>query len=535
MKLITVNEMRAVEREADAAGWSYAHMMERAGVGLAEVIQSFYGYSDNLNVMALVGPGNNGGDVLVALAALAEAGWSARAYLLRPRPDDDPLVQCLVSAGGTLANRGQDVNWRILDAWLAEAVVLVDGLLGTGIQLPLRQDAAELLGHVQSELSLPPVVAVDCPSGVDCDTGAAAAECLRAEVTVCMAAVKAGLLKFPAFELAGDLQVVDIGLPDGLAGWDAIRQEVVGENEVRRCLAPRPVNSHKGTFGTAVIAAGSLNFSGAALLAGKGALRIGTGLVTLAAPAVLHPALAGQILEATWLPLPHMGGHIAGEAAAVLTKGLDKATVLLLGPGLGLEECTADFVRQLLQGSPRTAIGFSGVVHTPGASQRAQLPPMVVDADGLKLLARLADWPKLLPHEAVLTPHPGEMCILSGLRREEVQADRLGVARRFAAEWGHVVVLKGAFSVIAAPDGRTAVIPVASSALAHAGTGDVLAGMIAGLRAQGLPAFESAWVGAWLHAQAGLAAASRLGHEASVLSSDIIESLPEVLAWVWER
>ena len=540
MKLITVDEMRAVEREADAAGWTYAQMMETAGGGLADVIQSFYGYADDLQVTALVGVGNNGGDALIALELLAAMGWRAQAYLLRAREGDDALVARFVAAGGEVMGYANDLNFDILDTWLSTSTVLVDGLLGTGIRLPLRADVAELLGHVRAVGDLPPVVAVDCPSGVDCDTGQAAVECLHAEVTVCMAAVKIGLLAFPAFDLVGDLQVVDIGLPAGLAGWEKLNCEVISETELRRVLLPRPLNSHKGTFGTAVIAAGSLNYTGAAKLAVMGALRIGAGLVTLAAPAPLHAALAGQMPEATWLLLPHQMGCISADAASVLTKGLGKASVLLVGPGFGLEECTADFVRRLLEGAPqkaaRAAIGFAGVASSAESGSAAQvMPPMVVDADGLKLVARVADWAARLPAGAVLTPHPGEMSILTGLSREAIQGDRLGIARRYAQEWGHVVVLKGAFTVIAAPDGRVAVIPVATSALAHAGTGDVLAGMIAGLRAQGLSAYDAAFAGAWLHAQAALIAAGRVGHEASVLASDVADAIAEVLAWVWER
>jgi NAD(P)H-hydrate epimerase len=211
-------------------------------------------------------------------------------------------------------------------------------------------------------------------------------------------------------------------------------------------------------------------------------------------------------------------------------------TVLLWGPGFGIEESTAGFVRRLVEGrgarSKPRGIGFVG-----GASVKeeagATLPPMVIDADGLKLLARMSEWWKMLPPLAVLTPHPGEMAILTGKTVEELQADRLGAAAAYASTWGHVVVLKGAMTVVAAPDGRACVIPVATSALAHAGTGDVLAGMIAGLRAQGVAPYEAAAAAAWLHAQSGLLAAESLGHEASVLASDMIEVLPEVLSWVW--
>jgi len=155
---------------------------------------------------------------------------------------------------------------------------------------------------------------------------------------------------------------------------------------------------------------------------------------------------------------------------------------------------------------------------------------MVVDADGLKLLSQIKDWHTILPASAILTPHPGEMAVLTGLSKDEIQEDRQEIARKYAKEWGHVVVLKGAFTVIASPDERLTVIPVASSALAHAGTGDVLAGIIVGLRAQGLDAFDAAVAGAWIHAQAGLYAADNLGTTASVLASEVLNSISDVLS-----
>ena len=538
MKLVTVQEMRAIEQEADAVGWSYSQMMERAGHGLAEVVQSFYGYADERIGVALVGAGNNGGDALVALTVLMEWGWRGWAYLVRSR-DEDPLLQRFLAAGGETASLKDDPDFERLGSWLRGATVLLDGVLGTGFKLPLKPEVAKVLRFARDGDCLPPVVAVDCPSGVDCDSGLTAEEAIPAEVTVCMAAVKEGLVKFPAFKLVGDLQVVDIGLPEGLSSWEAVRREVVGDARVREILRPRPSDSHKGTFGSAVLVAGSLNYTGAALLAGRACLRVGTGLVTLAVPAPLHTALAGHIPEATWILLPHQQGAISADAAGVLGKALERTTALLVGPGLGLESCTADFLRRLLSGSAGsgpTPIGFPFVAQAaPSSEVSPSLPGMLVDADGLKLLARIPNWHERLPKWSILTPHPGEMSILCGLTREEIQFRRSEVALEFAARWGHVVVLKGAFTVVAAPDGRLGLIPAATSALAHAGTGDVLAGMITGLRAQGIEPFEAALAGSWMHAQAGLTALEHLGHEAAVLAGDVAAAIPEVLALVWDR
>ena len=216
-------------------------------------------------------------------------------------------------------------------------------------------------------------------------------------------------------------------------------------------------------------------------------------------------------------------------------KNLERATALLIGPGFGTEPTTKEFIENILAGksAPKKATARIGFVHDESEKQEEEnnhLPPMIVDADGLKLLAQIKDWHTKLPPPAILTPHPGEMAALTGLSKEEIQEDRQTIASRYAGEWGHVVVLKGAFTVIASPDGRLTMIPVASPALARAGTGDVLAGLIVGLRAQGLDAFDAAVAAAWIHAQAGLYAADDLGTTASVLASDVLNSVSDVLS-----
>jgi NAD(P)H-hydrate epimerase len=283
-----------------------------------------------------------------------------------------------------------------------------------------------------------------------------------------------------------------------------------------------------------MVVAGSVNYTGAALLAGKAAYRIGAGLVTLAVASPLHTTLAGHFPEATWLLLPHEMGSIASGAADVLIQNLERATALLIGPGLGLDDTTKEFIANLLIGAPaktsRAHIGFVQSYGSKAEHKPAVLPPIVFDADGLKLLAKLPDWSRLLPGQSILTPHPGEMSVMTGLTIEKIQKNRLEIASKYAADWGHVVVLKGAFTVIAAPDGRTTTVPVATPALAHAGTGDVLAGLITGLRAQGLEAYDAARFGVWVHAQAGLAATMEKGTTAAVLAGDVLESVADVLA-----
>lgn len=542
MKLVTVAEMRAIEQEADSNGLSYAKMMENAGHGLAEeILQLAYTESEeDREILALVGPGNNGGDALVALAHLAADGWRARAYLVKRKAEGDELVERLKKEDGEVLFAEKDPDYTQLTAFIETAEVVVDGLLGTGIKLPLKPEIAGVLDAANraiSGLAWPPhVVAVDCPSGIDCDTGEAAPEVIPASLTVCMAAVKHGLLELPAFELAGELRVAEIGLSDEIESWKEIHHFVADAEMVEDILPARPADSHKGTFGALLVAAGSVGYTGAALLAGKSAYRVGAGLVQMAVPGAVHSVLAGHFPEATWILLPNEKGVIAEHAAEVMLKNLERATALLLGPGLGAEETTQKFIENLLTGSGGAKknpapMGFARV-NTPKAEVEtsAALPPLVIDADGLRHLAKLKDWAKLLPAESILTPHPGEMSALTGLEKDAIQANRLETALKYAAAWGHIVVLKGAFTVIAAPDGRAAVIPVASAALARAGTGDVLAGLVGGLRAQGVPAYEAGVAGAWIHAQAGLVAAERVGAEASVLAGDVMESIGDVLS-----
>jgi NAD(P)H-hydrate epimerase len=545
MKLVSVEQMQAIEKEANEAGLTYAMMMENAGRNLArEVLKLSYAQDEDeegMQVLGLVGSGNNGGDTLIALANLAEKGWIARAYLVGRKPGEDPLVKRLEQADGEIYRSDKDEDRLQLQAFLESADVLLDGVLGTGFKLPLRGEAARVLAAVRDlleQMEWPPlVVAVDCPSGVDCDSGEASPQAIQADATVTMAAVKQGLLKLPAYELVGELRLVGIGALENLKTWQSVTGQVADDEQMRLLLPQRPADAHKGTFGTVLVAAGSINYTGAAYLAGKAAYRIGAGLVTLAVPAPIHAALAGQLPEATWVLLPHEMGVIAAAAADVLLKNLERVTTLLVGPGLGLEDTTGDFLQALLKAgaagkSVHNRLGFvrSGEAGTGNIPSAIPLPPLVVDADGLKLLARLENWPGRLPAMTVLTPHPGEMAVLTGLNVETIQQDRQGIAARFAKAWGHVVVLKGAFTVIAAPDGDSTTIPVATPGLARAGSGDVLAGVIAGLRAQGVGAYEAAVAGTWIHARAGLAATDMLGNSASVLAGDLLETIPDILA-----
>ena len=514
MKYVSVSEMIEIEKAADAAGHSYAAMMEAAGKGLAEVIHERYGSQVDKRVTALVGSGNNGGDALVAIDYLLAWGWTAGVILLCERPVSDPLIQRAVDRGASI-NLFLNPDQSLIDlhSKIVGSDLLIDGVLGTGIKLPLRPPLDQLMKSVKEVLARvenkPIIVAVDCPSGMDCDTGKVSPVCLPADLTVTMAAVKVGTLHFPAYEYLGELQVVDIGLPAGLMEYEGITREILEEEWVISRLPDRPPDAHKGTFGTSLIVAGSKEFPGAAVLAGKSAYRIGSGLVTMAVPQGIYQGLIKTLPEATWLVLPEQSGGIAEEAVDLIKGALDKPTGCLIGPGFGIRNGTGKFLEEVLR--------LEG------------LPPLVIDADALRLLSSITNWHNILPHDCVLTPHPGEMSALTGLSVEKIQENRVGIAEDFSQRWKQIVLLKGAHSVIAAPDGRTKILISANPALARAGSGDVLAGIITGLIAQGLEPFDATAAGCWIHAKAGEMAEKIKGSSASVLAGDISDSIGQVM------
>jgi len=520
VKIVTIDEMRRLEAEADAAGVSYATMMEHAGKAVAEAILARVD-PKTASVVVLVGPGNNGGDGLVAARHLVDAGATVKVYCLKPPDDSDSKVIELRNRSVFLVDAENDTlrESRLLKHALGGATVIVDSLFGTGARLPLRDKAAQTLRQVVARLgegrSRPYVVAVDCPSGTNCEAGEVDGNTIKADLTVTFGAAKIGQFKFPAADYLGELFVADIGWAN-LPGLNAIALELADAARAKAALPERPRDAHKYTFGKTLIVAGSKNFVGAAYLTGAAACRAGTGLVTLAVPESIQSMLAAQLPEVTWLPLPDSAGAIAESAAEVVRDQLGNANSLILGPGFGTAEVTLNFLRALLADFRSLA-----ALWRFGS---------LVDADGLRLLAQIENWPGLLPKPAVLTPHPGEMAALTRLSKDEIQADRLGVARKFAAQWGHVVLLKGAFTVIAAPDGKAVIEPFATPALAKAGSGDVLSGLIGGLLAQGVPPFEAAMAGAFIHGRAAEIAAETLGTTVSVVASDLLNAVARAIA-----
>jgi len=536
MRLLSVSEMKALEQAGNAAGYSYSEMMTNAGTGIAHRVHSrFCGIKDRV-ILGLVGKGNNGGDTLVALTVLEKMGWRTYALLLSQRDSRDPLLEEYLAAGG------KAITAETLDLSLfsnLSSVLILDGLYGTGFRVPMNQIDKQILAVIKEKLSSFIVIAVDCPSGMDCQSGEVDPSALKADVTYCLEAVKKGMITISALPYCGETETVDLNLSKYGSKNDFERDTVAGFEDVNRLLPIRNDSSHKGTFGKVIVAGGAVNYPGAPILAGMGAYAVGAGLVQTAVPEPVFAAAAASHLELTWLILDDQDGVISENATSTLVMYASKANSIVLGPGLGREETTFRFVQNLLfenADSRRTSpVGFVGVSGTKVRREPNILPPMVIDADALFLMSRIKDWAKRLEYSCILTPHPGEMSFLTGLPVEEIQSNRVEIARRYAQQWQQTVVLKGALTVIATRDGETVTIPVATSALAKAGTGDVLAGMIGGFLAQGVDSKSAAIAGAWMHAQAGLVAGKIVGANECVVARDLLRAIPVVYQKLRER
>ena len=534
MEILSVVEMRELERQADMKGLRYAQMLQNAGRGAAHVIRtriSVDRQGREHRVLVLVGSGNNGGDGLVCATALAASGAHVRCWLLQPRPESDAVFADAQAAKIEMAVGDLDA----LREWLADATAIVDALIGTGVSRPidgkLRDALREVRGRSeafsQSNIQPTTCIALDGPTGMNYDTGALDPATVPADVTITFHAPKRGHYCYPAAEACGELIVIPIGieavetvamgdwrlkatLQPAISHLELVEPVALADDERVRALLPsRKLDSNKGSHGRAVVAGGSSDYIGAPIMSAMAAYRIGAGLVALAVPDEVKAAAAQALREAIFVS---RNANVATSLLDFVSKIKDGAAVLI-GPGLGLSEATTAFVDTLTRETGLRALPLKG---------------LVCDADALNTLAKMPGWAALLPPLTVLTPHAGEMSRLTDMTIAEVQADRIGNALRFSRKWGHVVLLKGAYTVIASPDGRGAVLPFANSAMATAGTGDVLAGCIVGLLAQGMPPFEAAVCGGYLHGAAGERWRARHG-DAGLLAGDLLPLLPDVM------
>ena len=504
--IISGEAIRELDQRAEELGMGSLLLMEGAGRGAAQRVRELYPRAARGRVLALAGKGGNGGDALCMARWLGLWG-AAPTVLLLGEPQGAAAEQARAFAA-CFPDRLFQVNSKEeLERWgeeLAQADLVIDGILGVGVKGPARglpQAAIELVAAAQG-----PVVAVDLPSGLLADSGEVPGPAVWADVTLAMGALKPCHLLPPAAERCGRLELIEVPYPPRAWEETAPLAWLLDREAVRGMLPARARFGHKGTFGRVLVIGGAMGMAGAVSLAAEAALRAGAGLVHVAVPAPIYGVVEGAVTEALVHPLPADGGTFSPEAAARALELMEGMDVVLLGPGLGRGAGPAELVQAVLT---------------------AGHPKLVVDADGLFALAQN---PKLLKKhqgELILTPHPGEFARLVGGEAHEAAAEKIEAARKAARDWGVVLALKGPPTAIASPAGEVYLSATGNTALAHGGAGDVLAGLVAGLWAGGATALEAACAGVFAHGQAAELLAES-GAQRALLPGDLFQVLPRV-------
>jgi ADP-dependent NAD(P)H-hydrate dehydratase / NAD(P)H-hydrate epimerase len=497
--------MRALEAAAFVSGVSESELQQRAGTAVAEQVLPLC--NQGRRVLVLVGRGNNGRDGFVAAEWLLKRGIGV-GLVLSPRHALNADELARISRLGATLTRSDDESG--VESALAGAAIVLDALAGIGAKGALREPLASLAGRLNAHRDHLSVVGLDLPSGIDADSGDVPGEAVWADLTVTLGGVKQGLLRFPAAERVGHLVAREIGIPP--SAEDDLPYAILEDATLQQLLPSRALSAHKYRFGRVLVVAGSDHFLGAPVLCAGGAARIGAGLTTVASTRDVRLNVAAHLPEATFT-IDDVHAQDGASTVHNLAPYLQSHNSIVIGPGLGRGDATTAFVAEVLR-------------------TRSQEHAIVLDADALVALSQLPHWPRLLGPNAVLTPHTGELARLVGhdLDESEPEWQRAG---RLAREWNCVLIAKGPFTSVASADGRVEVWPRANPALATGGTGDVLAGITAGLLAQGLPTFDAARLAVGVH---GLAAARITGRGwRTLLASDLLPELPAVLGALTPR
>lgn len=517
MWVVTAAQMQTLDRrtiqEAKVPGTT---LMERAGTGVFTHLLEVWGAPKNKKVVILCGKGNNGGDGLVVARLLKKKGAKVKVVLMAPLKELSPDAKIMYRRLSRIihpslftVNPSRDT----LCSFLKDADLLVDALLGTGLSSSVRAPYLSAIEAINASPAF--TVAIDIPSGLDSDTGATRGVAVQADLTVTFGNPKLGLFLGSAIDTVGTLEVVDIGIPLDFVTEMNPHIHLLTQESVRSLIPPRPPSSHKGTFGHAGIVGGSPGKTGAPAMAGLGALRVGTGLVTVATPQSVSAILESKLLEVMTEPMPESSNHLLGmETCSALLAFAHNKSSLAFGPGLGVSPGTTELLRHLLP----------------------QLDaPCVLDADALNSLAHHCQIFSSMKRPPILTPHPGEMArLLEASSSRQVNDNRIGVSRQFAMQHRVILVLKGARTIIAEPQGHIAICPTGNPGMASAGMGDVLTGLIVGLLAQGLSAWDAARAGVYLHGLAGDLAAATIG-EPGLIAGDVISAVPHALTQTLAR
>lgn len=511
-RLVTAAEMRAIDvRAISDFGISGTTLMENAGKRIFQTMERVLYPLAGRRVLVVCGRGNNGGDGFVTARLLLQHGVLVSCGLLGELAgltgDAHAAAQRLESAGLAIQQIATEEQFRRL---LSRHDTVVDAIFGTGLNSSPRGLAAAAISAINDSGAT--VIAADIPSGIDSDTGAAYEPAVRAHHTVTMGLAKLGLWLYPGRSLSGQIHLAEIGFPADLTGT-AGNAFLVEKSDIRSLLPPRPPHGHKGTFGTALIVAGSGNYSGAACLCALASVRAGAGLVRLAIPQSLGPEVTAAALEPVKLLLPETDTRtISAAALDVILHAMATADAIAVGPGLSTEPEVSSLLQELIPRLNR---------------------PAVIDADAINALAGAPELLRRLPERTVITPHPGEMARLLKIPAAEVNRSRVEIARRFATEYHSVVVLKGAATVIASADGRVFINPTGNNGLGSGGTGDILTGLIAGFLAQKSTELNAAIAAVFLHGLAADIGAAALTPYC-LSAHDLLEYLPRAFCSILE-
>jgi NAD(P)H-hydrate epimerase len=511
MKVVTAKEMQDIDRiTIDDYGIPGIILMENAAKGVvASLFKKFLDIKDK-KIGIFAGKGNNGGDGLAVARLLTDNVIATEVYLLSKR---DMLKGDAKTNLGSAEGMGIKI-FEIVSLDELEAVkdnilkndIFIDAIFGTGLTSGVKGYYTDVIKFINSSKIF--VLSIDIPSGLSSDTGEIIGEHIRADLTVALCLPKIGEILYPAAEYVGELDVVDIGIPELIINNRDIKINLIEEKEAARILPKRRPDTHKGTYGHLAVIAGSRGKGGAAALSSISALKAGAGLVTLALPECLNISFEAGIPEVMTLPLPDTkDGTIDKSALDILIKFLEGKSAVLIGPGITTNPSTSSLIKNLI---------------------KKVSCPMLIDADGLNIIADKIELLKDKPFPVVVTPHPGEMARMLNTTSKEIQANRIESSRKLSAEYGIYVILKGARTIVATPEGEAYINPTGNPGMATAGTGDVLSGIIAGFISQGLSAKDSSILGVYLHGMAGDIAAAKLSQTA-LIASDLLKTFPEAV------
>lgn len=511
MQVVTAAQMQEMDRRTiDSFGIPGRILMECAGRGATRTFLEKIYNAGSGRVGIIAGRGNNGGDGFVIARYLAQRDIDVSVFLLSDcgavtgdAAANLELLKALtvpvIEIPGPKQFARSQTDMRHVTYW-------IDALLGTGLNSDVKDYFRQVIEFINAQQR--PVLSVDIPSGLNADTGQICGICIQARATATFGFPKIGHVVHPGVQCCGSVDVIDIGIPAYIASQVSVRQRLICAEEVKLIVDRRSPDDHKGRTGHLLVVAGATGKSGAAAMTANAALRAGAGLVTLCLPEALNPIAEAQLIEVMTTPLPDQGtGLILEEAFDTLMAQAPGKQALAVGPGLGTESHTRNLVHRVIK--------------------ELELP-LVIDADGLNSLVGHTALLENRSAPTVLTPHPGEMARLTGLSTKQIQQDRLAIARKFAIDSSACVVLKGARTVIAEPDGQVWINPTGNAGMASGGMGDVLTGMIAGFLAQGCSAVEAAVAGTYLHGMA----ADMLSREMpwGYLATEVIQTIPQAIA-----